>query len=95
MSRTRRAHNPRLIAAVKRNRAGEPDVDNLWSRNSDGILRGDDGRLSYDKCNSARTDGEGGFALNTWDESRSKHSDVNRQRRRAGKVLAKRQLEDQ
>jgi hypothetical protein len=58
------------------------------------ILRGDDGRISYDKCAGAVSDSEGNWKLNTWDESPDKHNDAHRCRRRADKKLIKHQLED-
>jgi len=51
---------------------------------------------SSDKCGTAQVDSEGGFKLDTWTETARKRNaqEVTRRRRRAGKILAARQLED-
>lgn len=52
--------------------------------------------LPADKCGTAQVDSEGGFKLDTWSETARKRNaqEVTRRRRRAGKILAARQLED-
>lgn len=103
MARTIRNHNERVRRSARRTVDGEsyggrfyPFEDNHpnCQRRTKAILRGDDGRIIYDKCRSARIDGEGSWKLNTWDESSSKRNDAHRKRRKADKILAKRQLED-
>lgn len=51
---------------------------------------------SSDKCGTAQVDNEGGFKLDTWSETARKRNaqEVTRRHRRAGKILASRQLED-
>ena len=103
MSRTHRRHDFRTTRYARREVAGRswagevhPFEENgdMFKRRTMGILRGDDGRMTYDKCASARIDNEGGWKLDTWSESPSKHNDAHRRRRQADKVLIKRQLED-
>ncbi len=103
MSRTHRRHDARTTRYARREVEGLhfdgkiydfADNHQMSQRRTLAILRGDDGRISYDKCSSAVTDNEGSWKLNTWDESPSKHNDAHRCRRRADKVLIKRQLED-
>lgn len=103
MSRTRRRHDARTVRWARREKEGRAigGVVYPFEENSDmskrrtlAILRGDDGRIRYDKCAGAVSDNEGNWKLNTWDESPSKHNDAHRHRRRADKILARRQLED-
>lgn len=103
MSRTYRRHDYRVSQNARRDREGRswdgrfyPFEDNhqMAQRRTLAILRGDDGRISYDKCSTARIDDEGGWKLDTWSESPSKHNDAHRRRRKADKILARRQLED-
>lgn len=103
MSRTHRRHDFRITRYARREIEGRgydgriyPFEENgdMSKRRTLAILRGDDGRISYDKCQSARIDSEGGWKLDTWSESPSKHNDAHRRRRKADKILARRQLED-
>lgn len=103
MSRTHRRHDFRTTRYARREIAGQTwngrhyafeDNSDSSQRRTLAILRGDDGVISYDKCSSAVSDNEGNWKLNTWDESPSKHNDAHRHRRRADKVLIKRQMED-
>lgn len=103
MSRTRRQHDFRTTRYARREVAGHAWGGRVYpfEENSQGsqrrtlaILRGDDGRISYDKCSTARIDSQGGWKLDTWSESPSKHNDAHRRRRKADKILARRQLED-
>lgn len=103
MSRTHRRHDARTVRWARREKEGAticgqvyPFEDNsdMAKRRTLAILRGDDGRISYDKCSTARIDSEGGWKLDTWSESPSKHNDAHRRRRKADKILARRQLED-
>lgn len=103
MARTHRRHDFRTTRYARREVAGQSYGGRVYpfEENSDmsqrrtlAILRGDDGRISYDKCSTATTDSEGGWKLNTWSESPHKHNDAHRIRRRADKILTKRQLED-
>ena len=103
MSRTIRKNNPKLVRAILRNRTLEDTVHDwrpgnynpLWDRHSDAILRGQDGVVRSDKCQTAQIDSEGGYKLDTWSECHSKHhgKEATRKLRRAGKILATRQLE--
>jgi hypothetical protein len=47
-----------------------------------------------DKCQTAQIDSEGGYRLDTWSEcpSKSNGTEATRKMRRAGKILAQRQL---
>lgn len=103
MSRTRRNHDFRTTRYARREVAGQSYGGRVYpfEENSDmskrrtlAILRGDDGRIRYDKCSTAQIDSEGNWKLDTWSESPSKHNDAHRRRRKADKILAKRQLED-
>jgi hypothetical protein len=104
MSRTRRQHDFRTTRHARRDVQGYvgwggrfyPFEENgdMSKRRTLAILRGDDGRIRYDKCSTARIDSEGGWKLDTWSESPSKHNDAHRRRRKADKILARRQLED-
>lgn len=103
MARTYRKHDPRTKRWARREVEGHSfcgrryefeDNSPMSQRRTLAILRGDDGRISYDKCSTATTDSEGGWKLNTWSESPHKHNDAHRIRRRADKILIKRQLED-
>lgn len=103
MSRTHRRHDARTTRWARREKEGRSwngrhvsfeENSDMSKRRTLAILRGDDGRIRYDKCSSAVSDNEGSWKLNTWDESPSKHNDAHRCRRRADKKLIKRQLED-
>lgn len=103
MSRTIRKHDYRVRSNAQRDVSGRTwggklyefaDNHPMSQRRTLAILRGDDGRISYDKCSTARIDDEGGWKLDTWSESPTKHNDAHRRRRKADKILAKRQLED-
>lgn len=96
MSRTKRKHKYFIKKYARR------DVENTtFDSNCDmnrrrtlAILRGDDGRISYDKCSNAKIDDEGSWKLDTWSECSHKHTPVHRRRRSADKILIKKQLED-
>lgn len=103
MSRTVRRHHARTVRWARREKEGRSwsgefhafeDNSDMSKRRTLAILRGDDGRIRYDKCAGAVSDNEGNWKLNTWDESPSKHNDAHRHRRRADKKLIRRQLED-
>lgn len=103
MARTRRNHDERVRRNARRTVAGESWNGEFYpfernhpnvQRRTQAILRGDDGRIRYDKCRSAKTDNEGGYKLNTWDESQNKRNDCHRQRRKTDKIITRRQLED-
>lgn len=103
MSRTIRKNNPKLVRAILRNRAEDATVqawrpsnaNHRWNRHNDAILRGQDGVVRSDKCQTAQIDSEGGYKLDTWSECHSKHhgKEATRKLRLAGKILAVRQLE--
>ncbi len=100
MSKTIRRVNPKLKQSILRNKARDAaDIRPLhpdYVRRQDRILRGQDGAISYDKCQTAHIDSEGGYKLDTWSECHAKHhgQEAKRKLRRAGKILAARQLED-
>lgn len=103
MARTFRKHDERVRRNARRTVEGESWNGRFYpfeethpncQRRTKAILRGDDGRIRYDKCRSAKTDSEGGYKLNTWDEAQHKRNDCHRQRRKTDKILAKKQLED-
>ncbi|MCK9531444.1 MAG: hypothetical protein M0R77_12930 [Gammaproteobacteria bacterium] len=103
MSRTHRRHHPKTTKWARREVEGYTfcgcryafeDNSDMSQRHTLSILRGDDGRIRYDKCAGAVSDNEGNWKLNTWDESPSKHNDAHRHRRRADKKLIRSQLKD-
>ena len=101
MARTHRKHDPKLVQNIRRSLERDPPKnvaggETAWVRREEGVLRGDDGRMSYDKCQTASIDNEGGYKLDTWSECPNKHhgKEARRRLRKAGKILAKRQLED-
>ena len=104
MSRTRRRRDPGLVKAIKRNAHLDTTVQAFRSENwqkrygrqDAAILRGDDGAIRMDKCQTATIDSEGGFKLNGHDYTYSKNNtrEVRRRRRSAGKHQLRRQLED-
>jgi hypothetical protein len=59
------------------------------------VLRGDDGAIRSNKCQTAHIDSEGGFKLDTWSECPGKKNgrEAKRRSRQAGKILIARQLE--
>ena len=96
MSRTIRKNSPKLLKNIRRNRALEGH--GLWSwhgRSDDKVLRGQDGAIRYDKCQTADLDGEGGIKLDGSSVvySKGRSNEPTRKARRAGKILAARQLE--
>ena len=105
MSRTRRNHDFRTTRYARREVSGQSYGGRVYpfEENSDmskrrtlAILRGDDGRIRYDKCQTATIDSEGSYKLDTWSECQDKHygKEAKRRFRKAGKILTKRQLED-
>lgn len=96
MARTIRKNDPKLIGSIRRNRALE--AAGMWSwtiRAADKILRGQDGAIRYDKCQTADLDNEGGVKLDRSSViySKGRSAEPKRKLRRAGKILAARQLE--
>ena len=96
MSRTIRKNCPKLIKSIHRNR--QRDAAGLWAwgtNKDDAILRGQDGAIRYDKCQTANVDNEGGYKLNNHDYIYSKNrvTEPARKQRQAGKHLISRQLE--
>jgi len=97
MGKTVRKVNPRLELSIRRNRALDAVLGYAnhegYERRTDRILRGNDGAISYDKCQTASVDVEGGFKLNTWSECPVKiGKEVKKLRRKAGKNLIRAQL---
>ena len=95
MSRTIRKNSPKLINSIHRNRA--LDTHGLWSwktRKDDKILRGQDGAIRYDKCQTSDLDNEGGVKLDnsSYVYTKSRVTEPARKARRAGKILIDRQL---
>lgn len=97
MARTYRRRDPGLVKAIHRNRQRRADGLFGWEgRHTDGILRGQDGAIKTDKCQTAYIDSEGGYKLNNrcYIYSKSRVSQPQRKLRRAGKAAIARQLED-
>lgn len=97
MGKTVRKVNPRLERSIRRNRARDAVQGYTnsagYERRTGRILRGNDGAISHDKCQTASVDAEGGFKLNTWSECPVKvGKEVNKLRRKAGKNLIRAQL---
>lgn len=98
MGKTIRKVHPQLAQAIRRNQAHDeirgyannPGYDRRNAR----ILRGNDGAISYDKCQTATIDSEGGYKLDTWSECHAKHhgKEAKRKLRRAGKNLINAQM---
>jgi len=97
MARTYRNRDVGLVKAIHRNR--QRANAGLWAwngRRDDAILRGQDGAIQMDKCQTASIDSEGGFKLNGHDYiyRKSKVKEPHRKLRQAGKNLIRRHLED-
>jgi hypothetical protein len=95
MARTYRKNDPKLVANIRRNR--ELKDAGLWSwdgRHDDAILRGQDGAIIYDKCQTATVDNEGGYKLNdhSYIYHKSKVKEPQKKLRTAGKNLIRSQL---
>lgn len=103
MSRTIRKNNPKLVRSILRNRAEDATVqawrpsnlNHRWNRHNDALLRGQDGVVRSDKCQTAQIDSEGGYKLDTSSECHTKHHgrEAKRKLRRTGKIQITRQLE--
>jgi hypothetical protein len=96
MARTYRNRDAGLIKAIHRNR--QRDAAGLWAwrgRKDDAILRGQDGAIQMDKCQTATIDNEGGFKLNGHDYiyRKSQVKEPQRKQRQAGKNIIRRSLE--
>jgi hypothetical protein len=74
----------------------EGDHTDRFLRFAGRVLRGNDGAIHSDKCQTAQIDSEGGFKLDTWSECPGKKNgrEAIRKYRRAGKILVQRQLEE-
>jgi len=104
MARTYRRRDPGLVKAIKRNAHIDTTVQayrssdyiNRFSRHNAAILRGQDGAIQMDKCQTASIDSEGGFKLNGHDYiyRKSKVKEPHRKLRQAGKNLIRRHLEN-
>lgn len=75
-------------------RALEEGGSDGYIRRARRVLRGNDGAIRSDKCQTAQIDAEGGYKLDTWSECPSKHhgKEAKRKLRRAGKALILSQL---
>lgn len=103
MARTYRRRDPGLIKSIKRNIANDetvqafrsPEYINRYGRHDAAILRGQDGGIKMDKCQTATIDNEGGFKLNghDWTYFKNNTREVRRKRREAGKKIIQRALE--
>lgn len=97
MARTYRRRDPGLVKAIHRNRQRRADGLFGWEgRHTDGILRGQDGAIKTDKCQTAYIDSEGGYKLNNrcYIYSKNQVNKPARRQRQAGKNIIRRQLED-
>lgn len=104
MSRTIRKYDRRTIQYITRfvrDFAREPERYDIscWdnvNRHHSAILRGDDGAIASDKCQTATIDREGGYKLNhrSYLYQKSKTKNPQKKARQAGKNLIKRQLEE-
>lgn len=74
----------------------EDDHSPRFRRMASRVVNGRDGAIRSNKCQTAQIDSEGGFKLDTWSECLGKSSgrEATRKARRAGKILAQRQLEE-
>lgn len=101
MARTFRHRSPKLLNAIRRNRHTDTtvhawrDPNSKYGRHDLAVLRGQDGAIPGDKCQTATIDGEGGYRLNNHDYIYSKNrvSEPDKKRRSAGKILIRRALE--
>jgi len=104
MARTYRRRDPSLIQAIERNRHTDTTVQawrdpayiGRYGRHDLAILRGQDGAIQMDKCQTATIDNEGGYKLNGHDYIYSKHQvrEPKKKLRAAGKYMIRNQLQD-
>ena len=102
MARTRRKSCPKLLQSIRRNQHIDT-TEQAWSsslsryrRHDAAILRGQDGAIIHDKCQTASIDSEGGYKLNghNWLYRKKLATDQRGKMRAAGKNAVRRQLED-
>jgi hypothetical protein len=104
MGKTVRNRCPKLLAAIRRNLHIDTTVQSWrddryksrYGRHDEAILRGQDGAIQMDKCQTATIDSEGGYKLNGHDYIYSKNSvtEPKRKARAAGKALIRSQLDN-